>query len=212
MIFPRVHGGRKGSLTHKQKKEPYFDKTSAIVGSLINRTWFCCYPRSQYIVYDNGSEFKLHFETLCNSYGLKHKPTSVKNPQANAILERVHQTIMGMLSTAEIDMADTVSESDIADFLTNAAWAVRSTYHTVLKASPGAAIFGRDMLFDIPFIADWNKIGDYRQCQTDCNTRRENKTRVDWDDKVGGKRLVHKDGIQQKTDMTVILGSSCQFI
>jgi hypothetical protein len=25
----------------------------------------------------------------------------------------------------------------------------------VLKASPGAAIFGRDMLFDIPFIADW---------------------------------------------------------
>ncbi len=65
-------------------------------------------------------------------------------------------------------MADIVSESDIADFLTNAAWAICSTYHMVLKASPGAAIFGRDMLFDIPFIADWNKIGDYRQCQTDC--------------------------------------------
>ena len=50
-----------------------------------------------------------------------------------------------------------------ATFLTNAAWAIRSTYHTVLKASPGAAIFGRDMLFDIPSIADWNKIGDYKQ-------------------------------------------------
>ena len=36
------------------------------------------------------------------------------------------------------------------------AWAICSTYHMVLKASPGAAIFGRDMLFDIPFIADWN--------------------------------------------------------
>ena len=167
--------GRKGSLTHKQKKEPYFDKTSATVGPFINRTWFCRYPHSQYIVYDNGSEFKLHFETLCDSYGLKRKPTSVKNPQANAILERVHQTIMGMLRTAEIDMANTVSESDIADFLTNAAWAVRSTYHhKVLKASPGATIFGRDMLFDIPFIADWNKIGDYRQRQTDRNTRRKN--------------------------------------
>ena len=86
-----------------------------------------------------------------------------KNTQANAILERVHQTIMGMLCTAEIEMADKASESDIADFLTNAAWAVCSTYHMVLKASPGAAIFGRDMLFDIPFIADWNKIWDYRQ-------------------------------------------------
>ena len=53
------------------------------------------------------------------------------------------------------------------------------------KASPGATIFGRDMLFDIPFIADWNKIGDYRQHQTDHNTRRENKTCVDWDYKVG---------------------------
>jgi hypothetical protein len=58
------------------------------------------------------------------------KPTSVKKPQANAILERMHQTIMGMLRTAEIDMTNTVSESDITDFLTNAAWAVRSTYHT----------------------------------------------------------------------------------
>eukprot|EP00804_Cyclotella_cryptica_P022986 CCRYP_014983-RA/>CCRYP_014983-RA protein AED:0.46 eAED:0.46 QI:0/0/0/1/0/0/3/0/200 len=71
------------------------------------------------------------------------------------------------------DMADTVSESDIADFLTNAAWAVRSTYHTVLKTSPGAAIFGRDMLFDVPYIADWSKIGEYRQKQTDKNTRRK---------------------------------------
>jgi hypothetical protein len=111
------------------------------------------------------------------------------NPQANAILEQMHQTIMGMLRTDEIDMADTGSESDIADFLTIAAWAIRSTYHTVLKASPGAAIFGRDMLFDIPFIADWNKIGDNRQCQTDCNTRHENKTCVDWDHKVGDKVL-----------------------
>ena len=105
-----------------------------------------------------------------------HKPMSVKNPQANTILTRMHQTIMGMLCTAEIDMPDTVSKSDIVDFLTNAAWAICSTYHTVLKASPGAAIFGTNILFDRPFIADWNKIGDYRQCQTDCNTRRE-KTR-----------------------------------
>ena len=130
---------------------------STAVGRLVNKTWFTHYPCSQYIIYDNGSEFKLHFETLCESYGLKRKPTSVRNPQANAILERVHQTIMAMLRTAEIDMTDTVSESDIADFLTNAAWAVRSTYHTVLKTSPGAAIFGRDMLFDVPFLADWKK-------------------------------------------------------
>ena len=68
---------------------------------------------------------------------------------------------MTMLRTAEIDMADSVAPSDIDVFLTNAAWAICSTYHTVLKASPGAAIFGRDMLFNIPYIADWNKIGEH---------------------------------------------------
>ena len=67
---------------------------------------------------------------------------------------------MTMLRTAKIDMADTVAPSDIDTFLTNASWAIHSTYHTVLKASPGAAIFGHDMLFDIPYIADWNRIGD----------------------------------------------------
>ncbi len=65
---------------------------------------------------------------------------------------------MAMLHTAYLDMADTVRESDIADFLTNAAWAVCSTYCTVLKTSPGAAIFGRDMSIDVPFLADWQKI------------------------------------------------------
>ena len=70
---------------------------------------------------------------------------------------------MTMLRTAELDMANSVAPSDIEAFLTNALWAIRSTYHTVLKTSPGAAIFGRDMLFDIPYIADWKKVGEHRQ-------------------------------------------------
>ena len=65
-----------------------------------------------------------------------------KNPQANAILEHIHVVLMNMLRTAEMDMADSVKTSDIDVFLTNAALAIRSTYHTVLEASPGAAIFG----------------------------------------------------------------------
>jgi hypothetical protein len=40
-------------------------------------------------------------------------------------------------------MADSVKPSDIDIFLSDAAWAVRSTHHTVLKASPGAAIYWR---------------------------------------------------------------------
>ena len=64
-----------------------------------------------------------------------------------------------MLCTSELDMADSISPIDVDVFLDNAAWAIHSTYHTVLKASPGTAIFGWDILFDIPFVADWYKIG-----------------------------------------------------
>eukprot|EP00804_Cyclotella_cryptica_P018015 CCRYP_008296-RA/>CCRYP_008296-RA protein AED:0.47 eAED:0.47 QI:0/0/0/0.5/1/1/2/0/163 len=107
---------------------------------------------------------------------------------------------MTMLRNVELDMANAVAPSEIADFLTDAVWAVHSTYHMVLKASPGAAIFGRDMLFDIPFLADWNKIGDHRQHQTSCNTKRENKSRVDWDYKIGDRVLLCKEGILCKSE------------
>jgi hypothetical protein len=79
-----------------------------------------------------------------------------------------------MLRTAELDMADSVTPDDIDVFLDNAAWAIHSTYHTVLKASLGAAIFGQDMLFDIPFVADWGKIGERRQSLTNCGNQQEN--------------------------------------
>jgi hypothetical protein len=54
----------------------------------------------------------------------------------------------------ELDMADSVTPDDVNVFLDNAAWAICSTYHMVLEASPGATIFGQDMLLDIPFVAD----------------------------------------------------------
>jgi hypothetical protein len=97
-------------------------------------------------------------------------------------------------------MAKTVRASDIDVFLSDAAWAICSIYHTVLKASPGAAIFGRDMPFDIPFIADWQKIGEHRQQLTDLNNALENKGRIDYDYKVGQKVLLCKEGILRNTE------------
>ncbi len=99
------------------------------------------------------------------------------------------------MCTSELDMAKTVKPSDIDIVLSDAAWVICSTYHTVFKASPGAAIFERDMLFDIPFIADWQKIGEHRQRLTDLNNARENESRFDYDYKVGQNVLLRKEGI-----------------
>ena len=59
------------------------------------------------------------------------------SPQANAILERIHQVLMPMIHTSEMDMADSVAPSDIDAILTNASWVICSTNDTALRASPG---------------------------------------------------------------------------
>eukprot|EP00957_Ditylum_brightwellii_P115729 8828459-Ditylum_brightwellii.AAC.1 len=82
-----------------KKKEPEIrtDMMSAQISQLFKNNWLSCYPHPWYVVYNNGSEFKLHFKTLCKQYGLKRKPTSKKTPQANSTLERVHQVVANML-------------------------------------------------------------------------------------------------------------------
>jgi hypothetical protein len=67
-----------------------FDKSSDRIVRLVNKFWLSRYPRCRYLVYENGSEFKLNFEYLCDSYSIKHMPTTIKNPQVNAILECVY--------------------------------------------------------------------------------------------------------------------------
>ncbi len=65
----------------------------------------------------------------------------------------------GDAHTAEIDMADSVEASDIDTILTNVTWAIRSTYHSVLKASPGAEFFwlGHAVRHSLPSSLEQNR-------------------------------------------------------
>ncbi len=86
---PATGKGKKVSWKdyYTKELEMTFDRSSAQISNLVYKTWFSRYPLCQYLIYDNGSKIKLHFHGLWDTYGIKHKPTSVKNPQANAILE-----------------------------------------------------------------------------------------------------------------------------
>jgi hypothetical protein len=105
-----------------------------------------------------------------------------------------------MRCIAELDMANSVAPNDVNVFLDNATWAICSTYHTILKACPGAAIFGQDMLFNIPFVADWHKIEERWQLLTNCGNQQENAKQIDYDYKVGDKVLVINEGILRKAE------------
>ena len=66
-------------------EDEILDKCSAAISQLFNKTWLSRYPRPVEVVCDNGSEFKKDFAALLESYSIKRKPTTIKNPRANAI-------------------------------------------------------------------------------------------------------------------------------
>ena len=89
--------------------------------------------------------------------GIKDVTTTVKNPQANAICERLHQSfsnsIRTMIHTYPPSNMDQIN--DIMDTcLAMAAYASKVAIHCTLNMSPGALVFQRDMILNIPLITD----------------------------------------------------------
>jgi hypothetical protein len=148
-------------------------------------------------LHDNGSEFtKLNLEDICDSYGLKRKQTTIKNPQTNAILERIHQVVDEDPQNRPNKYGQAVTTSDIDAhiyMMQHGPFAQRTTQY--LKP-PQVSQFERDMLFDIPYIANWT-IGERRLMLTDRNNVRENKTRRDFDHEVGIKVLIDHESLRK---------------
>jgi hypothetical protein len=112
------------------------DKRAETAAIVLDRTWFARYPRPKRCIFDNGSEFLgREFQDLLNSYGVKRRPTTVKNPQANYV-ERIHQTLGNMIRTYELNEHDFDYDDPWTGILSNCAWAIRSTVHTVMEATP----------------------------------------------------------------------------
>ena len=99
------------------------------------------------------------------SYRIQRKATTVKNPQANGIIERVHGVINDMLRTHDLDNHDFDPKDPWGDMLAEVAWAIRSLYHSTLNATPGQLVFSRDMLFDIQHTPDWQNIRNKKRAQ-----------------------------------------------
>jgi transposase InsO family protein len=71
-----------------------FNRTSAHAAMVFTNTWLSWYPKLTTCIYDQGSEFiGWAFQNMLAQYDIQHRPTTVKNPQANAICKRMHQVV-----------------------------------------------------------------------------------------------------------------------
>ena len=80
-----------------------------------------------------------------NDFGVKVKPIMTQNPQANAIAERVHQTIGNMIRTFDLYDNDGIDDP-WSGILAAVMAAVRSKYSTTTQATPMQLVFGRNAM------------------------------------------------------------------
>ena len=120
-----------------------------------------------------------------HDYGIKGKLITVRNPQVNAIVEWSHHVIANIIRTFELESNYLVEEGPWTGILTATAFAVRSTYHTTLKNTPGQLAFGQDMIFNIQHVANWEFIRQNKQRHIDKNNNAKNAKRIDYQYKEG---------------------------
>ena len=100
---------------------PQANPTSAVASRLFNNIWLSRYPRPSKVVYDNGNDFKEDFSLLIADFSIKPQPTTIENPQADGVLERLHQVLGNMLRTKERQSHDFNMLDPWSDILANIA-------------------------------------------------------------------------------------------
>jgi transposase InsO family protein len=119
------------------------------------QTWLVRYPRLAEIIIDRGREFAAEVKReLQQEYGIVRKLITTRNPQANSMVERAHQTISNMIATKSITGKRSLPDGSWAGILSAGAFAMRATLHTTLRATPMQLVFNRDAIHNIRFEAD----------------------------------------------------------
>ena len=129
-----------------------------------------------------------------NDYGANVNQITTRNPQANAILEKIHQTIGNMIRTYQLPTNSSVDEDEpFAGLLSAVSFATRATIHTTMKATPCQLVFGRDAIMNKSYTPDWDDIRTKKQKLINQNNARENAKRTPYTYKVGEQILLKTD-------------------
>ena len=134
---------------------------------------------------------------MLESYGINPIPTTVRNPQANFV-ERVHETLGNMLRAMILENYAFDPADPWTDILSHCAWAIRSTMHMTMGATPAQLVFGRDMLFDLSYAANWNEIKAKKERSIQVNNERENRKRKAHTFRAGDQILLKRGKRQPK--------------
>jgi hypothetical protein len=170
------------------------NKESITVACSLNQVWLCRYPQPVDCLDDNGTEFvSAKFQELLQSYGIRSKLTTVKNPQANSILEHTHQVIGNLLCSSCLIAQDLDTISAQQELLMQVMWAINTTFHMSLKASPAQLAFSCDMILPTSFATNWYAINSHKQAQLQSAADTKNCNCIPHEFCLNNKVLIRRD-------------------
>ena len=95
-------------------------------------------------------------KNLKQDYGITCKPITTRNPQANAILERAHHKIGNILRTFQVNDTEVKTKDPWSGIFSAVIFAMSSTVHTPMQATPMQLVFGRAEIMNFTFDANWH--------------------------------------------------------
>ena len=128
------------------------------------------------------------FQELLLSYGIEPKPTTVKNPTAQSLIERLHLTLGDQLRTSVYEL-DSWHE-DIDALIQAIAWALCTTVPSNVPYSPGNLAFGMDMIMRLNIKINWALLKEKCRCMEVANNTKENRGRLIHQYNVGDLVLI----------------------
>ena len=141
------------------------DSTRAdLVANQVELAWLTRYPLPTKVVLDRGKEFLKEFKVMMqDDYGIEVSSITTRNPQANAIIERVHQTIGNIIRTFNVRKMTLDDQNPWDGILASTMFALRATVHTTTQYTPTQLAFGRDSILNVHHEANWNIIKQRKQ-------------------------------------------------
>jgi hypothetical protein len=107
------------------------EKGAGAMANIVEQEWLTRYPWPQELIFDRGTEFMGEFARMIEEYyGVTKRGTTTRNPQANSILGRIHQTLGNIIWTFELHKSDLTTEDSWSGIVSAAMFALRATYHT----------------------------------------------------------------------------------
>ena len=174
--FTPKGGGKKYQMTTKNEKTLYLQAVTMIdpatgwikictvpstradlVSNIVELAWLTRYPLPSKVIVDRGYNFLAKFKTMIQAdYSITVKPFTSRNPQANSILEMIHQTICNIIHTFKVQDMVIDDENPWDGIIASTMFALCARVHTTMQHTPAQLVFARDLILNTRHKANWH--------------------------------------------------------